>query len=183
VKDAALPKVTRIDLRGDYYGLLGIPENASGREIRSDESGAAHRFNAVSEAYQVLRDPDQRACYDHHHQPKGTVDRPHDSPERPPHGGYPHGSLLGADRFAPRARRCQGPDPGTDVDAVLELSPQEAALAATTGVTLSDTHGNTIVLPAGTRPGQRICIAGAGRRGRPPGDLVLIVRIASADLT
>jgi hypothetical protein len=60
--------------------------------------------------------------------------------------------------------------------------PKEAALAATTAVMLTDTRGNTIVLPAGTEPGQRICLPGARGGGRTRGDLFLTVHLAAQDL-
>ncbi len=175
-----MPEGTRIDLRGDYYRVLGVPEHASGHEIRrayrrlarqhhpdiSDHTGAADRFNTVSEAYRVLRDPDQRARYDHH-RPTGAIDRQHDSDERPPDPGYQvDGSFFGAGRLARDPGSWPARVLGRDVEAILELSPREAALAATTTVTLTDTHANAIVLPPGTRPGHRIRIPGAGRRAR-----------------
>jgi curved DNA-binding protein len=192
-----LPEARPIDLRGDYYRLLGVLENASGPEIRrayrrlarqhhpdlSDHNGAADRFSAVSEAYQVLRDPDQRARYDRYQLLTGAVDRQPDSAERPRDSGYPRdGAAFGAGRFArhPGWRRVVAS--GRDVEATLELSPQEAALAATTAVMLTDTRGNTIVLPAGTEPGQRICLPGAGGGGRTRGDLFLTVHLAAQDL-
>ncbi len=109
----------RIDVRGYYYRVLGVPEHASGHDIRrayrrlarqhhpdlSDQTGAADRFNAVSEAYEVLRDPDQRARYDHHHLATGGVDSQDDRAERPPDPGCPaDGGFFGASRGARRAR-------------------------------------------------------------------------------
>jgi curved DNA-binding protein CbpA len=134
-----LPEARPIALRGDYYRLLGVLENASGPEIRradrrlarqhhpdlSDHNGAADRFNAVSEAYQVLRDPDQRARYDRYQLSTGAVDRQPDSAERPRDSGYPRdGAAFGAGRFArhPGWRRVVAS--GRDVEATLELSPQ-----------------------------------------------------------
>ena len=62
----------------DYYDILGVPKTASEAEIKTayrrlsrlhhpdvDKSaGAAERFKEVSEAYQVLSDPQKKKAYD-----------------------------------------------------------------------------------------------------------------------
>jgi DnaJ-class molecular chaperone len=63
--------------RRDPYLVLGVPRQASGEEIArafrraarashpdSDDAGSAERFQVVSDAYEVLRDPRRRAMYD-----------------------------------------------------------------------------------------------------------------------
>ena len=64
----------------DHYARLGVHPSASAEEIRSayrekarathpdhnpDDPKAAERFQKVKEAYQVLRNADRRAAYDH----------------------------------------------------------------------------------------------------------------------
>ena len=62
----------------DFYALLGVPRNASETDIkkayrklameyhpdRNKEAEAESRFKEITEAYEVLRDPQKRAAYD-----------------------------------------------------------------------------------------------------------------------
>src|SRR5581483_6534360 len=62
----------------DYYALLGVPRNATEEQIRSayrklarqyhpdanQESGSAEKFKQITEAYEVLSDPERRQRYD-----------------------------------------------------------------------------------------------------------------------
>src|SRR5512145_2960456 len=69
----------RADPTKEYYGILGLKEDASLEEIRKayrklalhyhpdrnrGDAGAEERFKAISEAYAVLIDPEKRRLYD-----------------------------------------------------------------------------------------------------------------------
>jgi curved DNA-binding protein CbpA len=72
--------MSRVDR--DPYSLLGVPRQASASDIsrayrraarathpdaRPDDAAAADRFSALTDAYEMLRDPVSRAAYDRAH--------------------------------------------------------------------------------------------------------------------
>ena len=61
--------------------------------------------------------------------------------------------------------RPSGPLRGRDIEAVLELSLEDALAGATRRLSLGDGHSVTVNIPAGVREGQRIRVAGRGPRG------------------
>ncbi|MDX6535310.1 MAG: curved DNA-binding protein [Gaiellales bacterium] len=68
---------------------------------------------------------------------------------------------------------------GSDQEAVLELSLEEAARGGKRRVSLADGRSFEVTIPPGVRDGQRIRLAGEGENGRggPSGDLFLRVRV------
>src|SRR5499427_8757673 len=72
-----MPDGTRADRR-DFYGILGVPKTATQNEIQrayrklarehhpdvNKDPGAEDRFKEISEAYDVLSDPQTRRRYD-----------------------------------------------------------------------------------------------------------------------
>ena len=134
----------------DLYAVLGVARDASAREIRrsyrrlarqhhpdlNHQPEGPEQFARVANAYEILHDPAQRARYDR------TL--------RQATGASGH---YGLD---------QGPMPPTAVGArcgVLELSHAEALHVARYPLALHDALGHTILLPAGTRHGDRITVA------------------------
>jgi curved DNA-binding protein CbpA len=127
---------------GDYYRVLGVTRDASTHEIRrayrrlarqhhpdrNPQPDGPERFRALVDAYAVLNDPSRRARYDHILQPP-------------------------ARRDIPRATRALFTRCG-----VLELSPREARLAATTSLTFTTAGGLALVLPAGVAEGDQVTI-------------------------
>ena len=112
-------------------------------------------------------------------------------------GGFRYGTggdidlddLLGG-LFGGRAGRGWGPMPGADQEAEIELSVEEAYHGGRRQITLGSGPGGArtlqVTIPAGVTDGQRIRLAGQGGRGSDggqPGDLYLVVRIASTRST
>jgi curved DNA-binding protein len=164
----------------DHYRVLGVPRDASMREIRrayrrlarqhhpdiSPHPGDSAYFTELTTAYEVLHDPDKRTRYD---RSGHSLEAPGDSVQAVCPCWVEPDPAANWVRHPDRRRR------GRDRRAVLELSPREAAELAVGALTVS-AGGHTIELPAGTRPGQQIRLAGAGERGwlgGPPGDLLL----------
>jgi curved DNA-binding protein len=214
----------------DHYEALGVPRDASEEDIRgayrrlarkhhpdvSKEPDAEDRFKEISEAYDVLRDPEKRAQYDRFGDdwraaaaagargggPAGGR-RPGGFGGYDDYGGgggfedvrvdFGEGDIgdifeglfgRGGARRGGSARRGGGFDGfsmrGSDQEAVLELTLEEAARGGHRKLTLGDGRDFDVDIPRGVRDGQRIRLAGQGEPGPgdgPPGDLFLRVRI------
>ncbi|MBC3192220.1 DnaJ domain-containing protein [Pseudonocardia sp. C8] len=201
----------------DFYATLGVGRDASPEEIQrayrklarsyhpdiNKDPGAEDTFKSITEAYDVLSDPETRKRYDafgadFRSVPEGvdpdTWARARAGGERT--GGFGDGStftwsdddidiedLLGG-MFGGRARRARGPVPGADQEAEIELTLQEAYRGGRRSLTLSGPDGPKTLevnIPQGVTEGKRIRLAGQGGRGfdgGEPGDLYLIVRFA-----
>jgi curved DNA-binding protein len=202
----------------DYYDVLGVSRDASEDEIRAayrrlarryhpdvnKEEGAEDRFKEVSEAYEVLRDPEKRERYDRLG-PNWKAGQ--DVSGAPGFNGFQGfddvrvdfggGDFGGADfsdffegLFGGRAGGRRGgraggfasgfSGRGSDQEAVLELTLEEAAAGGRRQLSLGDGRDYEVNIPRGVRDGQRIRLAGEGGRGLgggPPGDLYLRVRL------
>jgi curved DNA-binding protein len=197
----------------DYYEVLGVPRTAGAEEIQqayrrlarryhpdvNKDPGAEDRFKEVSEAYQVLSDPDTRARYDRfgpdfRRVPEGAEREPAGAGAGP--GGFRGGPGAGAgggfrrgggrvfteddlggidlgdlfgDLFGAGAG---GPIPGADQEAELELTVEEAYSGGRRWVTLAGPEGSRsyeVNIPPGVTDGQRIRLAGEGGRGSGDG--------------
>jgi molecular chaperone DnaJ len=130
----------------DYYEILGVPRGASEAEIKkayrrlardhhpdvnAHDPGAEERFKELTEAYEVLSNPESRRAYDTygHRVPRGAA------------GGYPGGDPFGGFQdifeafFGDRSfggsffgtTSARGPSRGADIEVEVEVDLREAA--------------------------------------------------------
>lgn len=122
----------------DYYGILGVPRDATPEEIKSafrrlarkyhpdvnpNDPSAEEKFKEIGEAYAVLSDPEKRREYDRF----GTVsDIPH------PGAGFGGISDLFDLFFGMGAPRRTGPQPqpGRDLEATITITLKEVVTGA-----------------------------------------------------
>jgi curved DNA-binding protein len=201
----------------DYYEVLGVPRGASEEDIRkayrklarkyhpdvSKEDDAEDKFKEVSEAYEVLRDPEKRERYDKFganwkagqdvsgasgfegFDPRdfggGTGGVRFDFGEGADFSDFFEG-MFGS-RQGGRTRRggFNGfSTRGSDHEAEIELTLEEAARGGQKHIAFSDGREYDVNIPPGVRDGQRIRLAGEGSQGAgggPAGDLMLRVRV------
>jgi curved DNA-binding protein len=193
----------------DFYQALGVSRDASTEEIQAayrklarryhpdvnHEPGAEDRFKEVSEAYEVLSDPETRARYDRfgpdfRRIPEDMADagagpgRRTRGTGRTVHFGQDDVGFDFDDLFGSIfGRGGMGSMPGADQEAELVLSVEEAYRGGKRRVTIEGRGGRDyeVSVPPGITDGQRIRLPGEGGRGRgsgSAGDLFLRVRIA-----
>jgi curved DNA-binding protein len=192
----------------DYYEALGVPRDASEEDIRrayrklarqyhpdvSKEPDAEDRFKELSEAYEVLRDPEKRERYDRlganwksGQDVSGAEgfdfggDGSGFRDVRVDFGGEGFGGAdfsdffeglfgrRGGANFGGGSRRTAGFDGysmrGSDQETTIELTLEEAAKGGKRRISLADGRDYEVDVPAGVRDGQVIRLPGEGARG------------------
>ena len=207
----------------DYYQVLGVPRGASADEIKKSyrrlakqhhpdvnrgDKGAEEKFKDISEAYNVLSDPEQRRKYDMFSQggfggagpgpggfnwqytgggPQGFDSRGADFGDL----GDLFGELfnMGGVRRKPRPEwgRAAGPEApvnGHDTYADVEIGFEEAVSGTERKISIrrgDKVERLTVKVPAGVDNGSRVRIAGKGQPGfggGSSGDLYLRIHVS-----
>lgn len=200
----------------DYYKALGVTREAEGDEITrafrknarlyhpdvNKSADAEAKFRDITEAYEVLKDPERRAAYDQ----LARQPAPDAGLYQPPpgwddgfqfSGGEPDGEDVFSDFFETLFRRETSDrmraGQGADRHARLEIDIEDAYLGAARPLTLRTpvvgADGRvtlqdrmvSVQVPKGITEGQHIRLSGQGmpaREGGPAGDLFLDVAFA-----
>ena len=186
----------------DHYDVLGVDRSASADEIRrayrkparryhpeakADDPQAQQRFAEITEAHEVLGDPDRRKKYDQFgHQwnrvPDGAAaGNPFNGftgAFRSGSGGFSMEDLLGG-IFGGRSEPTRGEDVRTTIQVPFQVGVEggEHELTVRAG---GRTDRLSFRIPPGIESGKTIRLAGqghAGPRGGPPGDLLVTVDV------
>jgi molecular chaperone DnaJ len=158
--------------RRDPYTVLGVDKKASADDIKKayrklarqyhpdrnpDDAKSEERFKEVSEAYDVLSDPEKRAAFD-----RGDGVFGGRGPNPFAGGGFDGSGISdilsnlfgGAGGAAPGGRRGRpGPERGRDLEAQIQISFDQAVHGAQVPLTIPVTERCTTCSGTGARPG------------------------------
>lgn len=191
----------------DYYAALGVAKDATQDEIKkvyrklarkyhpdlNKEKGAEERFKQISEAHEVLGDPEKRAAYDQlgagfqpgqDFQPPPNWDAGFEFTGRPSQGSRDGAAfseffedLFGRAQRAERAERAQWNAKGQDHHAKVLIDLEDAFSGAkraiglkvpkvtSDGHVVTETRNLNVTIPKGLRAGQHIRLKGQGMPG------------------
>ncbi len=198
----------------DYYKIMGLTRDATEKDIKvayrrlarkyhpdlSKDPHAKEQFQALGEAYEVLKDKTKRKAYDEGqlYQSQFNQQTHQESPYARGHaseGGFGFHPGMGEEidgdlfesLFGGGGRFHRGPRPGANRQGTLHVSLEEAYNGTVKIIQLPSvdpTHSEArkvkVNIPAGIRSGQPIRLAGQGEpgtQGGPLGDLYLTIEI------
>jgi len=141
----------------DYYDILGVDKDASQKEIKKayrklakkhhpdmndGDEQSSEKFKEISEAYEILSDPDKRKRYDQYgHSGINEDDFNFDDFARGGFGGFEDiFDMFFGGGMGGRTSRRRGPQRGRDLQYKLSISFEEAAFGAKKKITIPRTE-------------------------------------------
>ena len=195
----------------NFYELLNLKKDATPQEIRSafrrlarryhpdvnpGDKQAEARFKEISQAHEVLGDPNNRSAYDkygdkwqHADQLEEMEKRNNNFPRRNTNQSFNFdgelSNLFGnRNGFESLFRHTNNRSRGADLEQQINVTLKEVYSGTTRKITLSQNIQNNssieVNIPQGVIQGQRIKITGKGQPGRnggSAGDLILITKL------
>ncbi|HWX29388.1 MAG TPA: DnaJ C-terminal domain-containing protein [Steroidobacteraceae bacterium] len=168
----------------DYYEILGLTRSAGADEVKrayrklarkfhpdvSKEKNAENRFKEVQEAYEVLRDPEKRAAYDHLGRDYRTGQQFRPPPDWSQRFGQPGSQRFSdlngfSDFFSSLFGGAAGAPPPEADAGQLEVTVEEAFAGTKRRVMLNEggrARSVDVQIPPGVLDGQSLRIQGVG---------------------
>jgi len=158
----------------DYYEILGVSRDADQKEIKKayrklakkyhpdmnkDDPQASEKFKEISEAYDILSDPNKRKRYDQYgHSGINEEDFNFDDFARGGFGGLDDifDMFFSGGMGGMGMNRRQGPQKGSDLQYRLEISFKEAAFGAKKEITIPRTEACSNCNGTGAKPGTEV---------------------------
>ncbi|ACL70029.1 molecular chaperone DnaJ [Halothermothrix orenii] len=151
----------------DYYEILGVSRDADQKEIKKayrrlarkyhpdinkDDPDAEEKFKEISEAYEILSDPDKRARYDQYgHAGINEEDFNFEDFAQRGFGGFD--DIFDMFFGGGMGRRRRGPRPGADLQYRMKIPFEDAAFGTTKKITIPRTETCDTCNGTGAKPG------------------------------
>lgn len=190
----------------NYYEILGVPKDADEAQLKKayrklalqyhpdknpDDPSAEEKFKEVSEAYDVLRDPEKRASYDYFGKsganPGFKSNFHQEYQERTTESFQNLFAEIFGDIFSKSSRKAKG----TDLRYNLHISIEEVASGTKKTIRFlrrrngkEETTKLEVSVPAGVKSGQRLKLRGEGDSspGGQAGDLYVVIQMQKHEL-
>jgi curved DNA-binding protein len=178
----------------DYYSTLGVTRNASDDEIKKayrklamkhhpDRGGDEKKFKEISEAYDVLSDPQKKQIFDMGGDPRGNQSQGggfHQGPFEFHFGSNNWNDIFGGFGFGGHRQVQKNKTINIGVEVTLQEVLNGKVLDAEITIPGGRTKVININIPPGINDGQQIRYSGMGDNSiphLPPGDLLVNIRI------
>jgi len=175
----------------NYYDVLGLEPTCSPKEIQTayrikakqyhpDSGGDVDTFHAVSEAYDVLKDPHKRAQFDHRNAKKIRINADSVMDDM--------FTIFGSAGFHPSKREYNRGKVNKNLSIIVECTLEDILAEQDKTVSIKHTDGSrhlvNLTIPRGVKHGSKIKYARLGDAkyaSVPQGDLTITISITADD--